>query len=151
MILEDIEQHALTYLGQVTNPLVQVSVLYEYVRSKTSEDIFPIQDFTDFIKQHEHIKLMDPLSHTTSQMMGESLKASGFTTSPCAILGTRVPSSKDLVASMMDQMNSMTTALTSALGEARSIGDTEKAHQVYETIERIKTLEAKLIEFSKTS
>ena len=151
MNLEDIEQNALTYLGQVTNPLVQVSVLYDHVKSKADEEIFSLHDFTEFLKQHELIKFMDPLSLTTSQVMAESLEASGLTSSPCSILASRVPSSQDLAASMVEQLASMTAALTAALGEARSIGNTEKAHNVYNTLERIKALEEKLISFTKSS
>lgn len=146
MNLEDIEQLALKYLGQTSNPLVQLSVLYEHVKSKSSEDIFSFQDFSDFLKEHDLIKIMDPLALTTSEQMAHSLQGSGLTSSPCAILGTRVPNAQDLAASMVEQLASMTAALSAALSEARAIGDTQKAHQVYETLERIKALEGKLIE-----
>lgn len=148
MNLEDIEQNALNYLGQTSNPLVQLTVLYEHVKSKSDTDIFSLQDFIDFLKEHDHIKIMNPLALTAGEVMVQSLEASDLLSSPCAILKTRIPSSQDLVASMVEQLHSMTAALTAALGEARSIGDTEKAHQIYETLERVKALEEKIIKMT---
>ena len=149
MNLEDIEQIALNYLEQTTNPLVQISVLYDHIKSKSEDDIVSLQDFTDFLKEHDLIKIMDPLVLTSNKTLAQSLKVSGLTSSPCAILSTRIPSAQDLAAAMVDQLSSMTQALSTALAEARSIGNTEKAHEIYETLERIKALEGQLIEHTR--
>ena len=151
MILEDIEQHTLSYLTQVTNPLVRIATLYENVKSKFDTDIISLKDFTDFLKEHDQFKVLNPLAMTENEAMAKSLEAAGLSTSLCAILHSRIPSSQDLAAAMIEQLTSMTHALTAALSDARATGDTVKGHQIYETLERVQALEKKIIQLTKST
>ena len=151
MNFEEIETAALAYLKQTENPLVRISVLHSNVSSKSKDHSLSLQEFTDFLSKHYEIKVMNPLAMTQDEKMAEGFEAAGFTTSPCAILASRVPSAQDLSAAMLDQLESMTSALSRALEESRSTGDTAKAHQIYQTLERTSKLKEKIVEFTRSN
>lgn len=149
MNFEEIEIAAFAYLKQTDNPLVRISILHTNVSSKSKDHSLSLQEFTDFLTEHSEIKVMDPLAMTQDAKTTQGFESAGFTTSPCAILASRVPSAQDLSAAMLDQLESMTNALSRALEESRSTGDTAKAHQIYETLERSSKLKEKIIEFTR--
>jgi hypothetical protein len=148
MNFEEIEIATLAYLKQTDNPLVRISTLHTNVNSKSKNHSLSLKEFTDFIAKHSEIKVMDPLAMTQDDKTAAGFEAAGFTTKPCAILASRLPSALDLSTAMLEQLESMTNALSRALEEARSTGETEKAHQIYETLERTSKLKEKIIEFT---
>lgn len=151
MNFEDIEKTSIAYLTQSANPLVRISVLHAHISSKYKDKSPSAQEYTDFLTNHSEIKVMDPLSTIQNENTAEALSEAGFTTTPCAILDSRVPSSQNLAAAMLDQLDSMTNALSRALQEARSDDDTEKAHGIYETLVRTSKMKEKIVAFTKAS
>lgn len=151
MNFEEIEQASINYLKQTSNPLVRITVLHAHVSKKSKEQSLTIQEYMDFLSNHFEIKVMDPLAMIQNKDTVEAFQSAGFTTSPCAILASRVPNSQHLAAAMLDQLQSMTNALSGALQEAHSNGDTAKARQIYETLERTSKIKEKIIAFTKAS
>ncbi len=151
MNFEEIERASITYLKQSTNPLVKISVLHAHVPSKAKGQAPTTQKYSAFLSSHSEIKVMDPLAAIQNEDTADSFEAAGFATTPCAILATRVPNSQDLAAAMLEQLESMTNALSRALEEARTTGDTEKAHDIYETLSRTSKMKEKVIEFTKST
>ena len=81
--------------------------------------------------------------------MLQSLSGAGLPMEPCVILKSRVPSSQDLGASMVEQLTTMTDALAKALQEARGTGDSVRGHELFETLGRIESLKKRIIEHIK--
>jgi hypothetical protein len=148
MNIEEVEHVSIAYLKQVSNPLVRIHALHAHVVSKSEKEILSLHEFSDFLSNHSEIKVMDPLAMVQDDKTAENLKTAGFTTGLCAILSDRVPIPLDLATAMLEQLESMTTALSNALKEARATGDSPRAHQIYETLERTSKLKAKIVEFT---
>ena len=151
MTIEEVEQASIAYLNQTSNPLVRVGVLHTHVTSRSKDDSLTIHEFTEFLNQHSDIRILDPLSTAQDEETAKQFETAGFTTVPCAILTSRVPSPKNLAATMLEQLESMTDALSRALEEARETGDSTRGDQIYKTLERISAMKQKVIGFTKTS
>lgn len=149
MNFEDIELATLAYLKQSGNPLVRISVLYAHVTARPTEQTLSKQEYTDFLNNHSEIKVIDPLSITEDDAIASGFQSAGFTTTPCAIFASRVPNPQDLAGAMFEQLQSMTDALSRALEEAQSTGDTAQADQIYITLERIGKMKEKIVAFTK--
>lgn len=144
MSLEEIEQDALHYLAESENPLVQVEALYRHVTSRNESHAISLEDFMDFLEQHELVKVTDPMAYAEPDSMLAALEHAGLPTNPCAILEERVPNRRDLAVSMLEQLETLTKSLSAALQEARGTGDSARAHTIYETLERVKKLKARI-------
>ena len=149
MQLEQIEQDTLNYLDQSTNPLVRVHVVYEQVTSRTDAVSISMEEYLDFLRHHDLMDVTDPLALADDDDMLQSLAGAGLPMEPCVILKSRVPSSQDLGASMVEQLTTMTDALAKALQEARGTGDPVRGHELFETLGRIESLKKRIIEHIK--
>lgn len=149
MNFEDFELATLAYLKQTTNPLVRISALHAQACAKAKDAAPSIEEYTDFLRDHTEIKVMDPLAMAQDDKTAHDILMAGFKTNLCAIHTSRVPSSREMAAAMLEQLDAMTHALTLALKEARAIGDEIKGRQIYNTLERTAKMKEKVAAFTK--
>ncbi len=140
MNLEEIEQKCLSYLKQVTNPLVSLDSLERYLRENADCEGFSDADLLDFLQKHELFTVLnDPHAQDQADTLSQ-LQAAGLSTGPQVILCTRVPTQENITAMMYEQLESMIDALNKAANEAQAAGD-QKAHEkVLEALARAQKL-----------
>ena len=59
MNLEAIEQHVLNYLGQTSNPLVRIDVVYAHLRDSGLADGLDLVQLKSFLSHHDLFRVMD--------------------------------------------------------------------------------------------
>jgi hypothetical protein len=136
MNLEAIEQQSLNYLSEVSNPLVQISVLHAHLRDRgAAEDLSPAQ-LKSFLERHELFRVM--------QAPGGAESPPSEAGASYVILATRVPTQAQISAMMLEQLLALEQALVTALAEAREIGDPARIGPVEEALRRVSALRDKL-------
>lgn len=133
--LEDIEERILNYLGQVSNPLVRMDALHGHLGDAEAESQIPLGELKVFLTQHEHIRVIKPLS-----------EAEDKATSSYAILNTRVPTGQQTSAMMLEQLNLLHEALSIAQVQAQDKADFPRLGEIDEALRRLAALRQKLIE-----
>lgn len=131
MNLETIEQRTLSYLMQVSNPLVRVDTLLAHLRDEADLRELNQGTLLDFLRRHELFRVIEA---------AEGAEGPG----PFVILETRVPTARQLGAMMMEQVDRMIGALTTALDLALDAGDAKKAGEVQAVLFRAHELRRKL-------
>ena len=144
MQLESIEEKALNYLGQVSNPLVRIDVLLAHLTDTDSREIIPLTDLEEFLAHHELIRVIKPLPQE-SEAASEKL-ASGDDAGPHSyvILDTRVPTEQQTSAMMLDQLNNLHEALSIAQAQARDNADYQRLSAMDDALHRVDGLRQKL-------
>lgn len=147
--LEAIEEKALSYLGQVANPLVRIDILHAHLTDAEAGELIPLGDLEDFLKHHELIRVIEALPQeadgATEELAGQDASAS------YVILGSRVPTQEQTAAMMLEQLNSMHESLSVAQAEAHNNADFALLSKVGDALQRIETLREKLIAAPKPS
>jgi hypothetical protein len=147
MKLEVIEQKCLNYLKQVSNPLVDVNVLYGHVMEGPDTEGLSYVDLLDFLRHHELFKVMEPVGMAvdpdTEQMLGEA----GLPVTPQVILCTRIPTQAELAQAIREQLGQMKSALVSAMREAAEKEDPARKEKVQLALHKMQMLEEKLDAF----
>lgn len=147
--LEAIEQKALSYLGQVSNPLVRIDVLHAHLTDADADEQIPCRDLEDFLKHHELFRVIEALPQetdgATEDLTGHDASAS------YVILSSRVPTQKQTAAMMLEQLNSMHESLSVAQAEARNNADFPLLGKVGVALHRIEALRGQLIATAKSS
>ncbi len=140
--LEDIEQKALSYLRQVSNPLVRLGVLYAHLEEELSTAGITVSDFRTFLENHELFRVIEPLELPDG---GETTgDAAEDLSQPYVILDTRVPTEQQMSLMMLDQLNSLQEALTNAFTEAQGVADVPRMNTIQEALNRIEPLRKRL-------
>ncbi|HPC15013.1 MAG TPA: hypothetical protein P5318_03295 [Candidatus Hydrogenedentes bacterium] len=139
MQIETVEQRCLTYLQQVSNPIVPLSRLLAYLRQFPDCRDVDEGDLTDFLAKHELFRVFNPLPVDPHQA-----RALGISTDRRVILTTRVPTRAEARASMNEMLDSLGRALGTALREANERDDDELRRKAEHLMRRIEKIRADL-------
>ncbi len=144
MNLEAIEQHVLSYLGQISNPLVRIDVVYAHLRDSGLADGLDLVQLKSFLARHELFRVMEaPLAPTGDRRSGGT-SATRDSDDAYAILASRVPSPEQLSAMMLDQLAALENALLAAREQALGIGDPTRSGPIETALRRVAALREKL-------
>lgn len=144
MNLEAIEQQALNYLAQVSNPLVRIEVLYAHLRDHGLAEGLDMAGLKDFLAKHDLIRVMEPALPVEDLEGIGAAEAPGVPSGAYAILATRVPSDQQLAAMMVEQLDAMREALQAAKTEALDRADVARMSALDAALNRVHALRAKL-------
>ena len=137
MNLEALEQECLSYLKQVTNPLVPLRHLLRHLRDKPDLADFDEQDLIAFLRNHELFRIIEPLELPQGIHSAEALTQLGVDREPSIILITRVPTPQDLLNMAKDELGRMREVLAKALEETRREEDNERSDTILDLLARI--------------
>lgn len=141
--LETIEEKALNYLGQVSNPLVRIDVLHSHLRDNEESATLTLADLKDFLSRHDSFRVMEALLTDDDDAGALSIQADSVA-STFVILSTRVPTDQQLSGMMLDQIESMHDALNVAMTQAHDSADRALMKKVGDALQRLETLRRKL-------
>lgn len=144
MQLESVEEKALNYLGQVSNPLVRIDVLYAHLMDADSSEGILLSDLEVFLTHHELFRVIKPLPQEAGGGMDELASSDGGASISYVILDTRVPTEQQNSAMMLDQLNSMHEALSVAHAEAQDTADYQRLSAMDDALARIDALRQKV-------
>ena len=144
MDLEAVEQKALAYLQQVSNPLVRIEVLFAHLQEYDTTRAITLSELKDFLANHELFRVIEPLRPEGDAEAIELPHENGLASSPYVILDTRVPTGQQMAAMMLEQLNSLHEALLTARTKARDRGDIPQMNRIGAAIHRIATLRDRL-------
>jgi len=141
MNLEAIEQHVLSYLGQTSNPLVRVDVVYAHLRDSGLADGLDLARLKSFLSRHELVRIMEAplLPHGATRGGGATDTEDAY-----AILTSRVPSPEQISTMMLDQLVALEEALLSARAQALELGDPARTGPIEMALRRAAALREKL-------
>jgi hypothetical protein len=131
MNLETVEQRTLSYLMQVSNPLVRVDTLLAHLRDAADLHALDQGVLLDFLRKHELFRVLEAADPEAGP-------------GPFVILETRVPTARQLGEMMVGQVDRMIGALSAALDQALDAGDAMKAGEVQAVLFRAHELRRKL-------
>ena len=144
MNLDRMEEKLLNYLGQVSNPLVRLDVLYDHLRQDEQFKELSREDLLDFLNPHDQVNVIQSLG---DPKISQELEEAGFNSGPCVILRTRIPTGDRLGTMMVEQLTTVHEALGKALIEARERGDASTESEIRKALERSSDLRRRLTEF----
>ena len=141
--LESIEEKALNYLGQVSNPLVRLDVLQAHLTDGDTGEAFGVVDLKNFLSSHDSFRIIEAPSTTGDFLEGLSAESES-STAIFVMLSTRVPTDQQLAVMMLDQLESLHQALNTAMAQAHENSDTVLMKKLGEALQRIDALRKKL-------
>jgi len=144
MSLEDIEQKTLSYLKQVSNPLVPISRLTRHLDDQGALGSIERPDLLRFLRNHELFRVMEPPGLAEDPAMRETIESVGFNAEPYVVLDTRVPSQKDVAENLNEQLLQMADALIAAVKEAREKDQMDRARQIEHVLNRLTAIRKRL-------
>jgi len=134
MNLEDIEQQCLTYLRQVSNPIVPVRTLLNYLHQNEEWALLGEGDLLAFLRGHDDVRVLE-------SPLGEEAGLHGVAEAgPRVILKARVPTAPEMTALVDQQLADMTKALERALQEAAARGDKQACDRIAAMLRRAAAL-----------
>lgn len=139
MSLEAIEEQALNYLAQVSNPLVRIEVLLAHLRDRGLAESMNPNELKNFLSRHERVRIMEPAVSAPSMGTDSDEPEGAY-----AILTTRVPTPEQLAAMMLEQLHTLEQALISARQAAIEDGDTARVGPLDEALRRVAALHKRL-------
>ena len=148
MNLDTLEEKLLHYLGQVSNPLVRIDVLYEHLLQDRQFEQLSREDLLDFLNPHDQVSVIQTPGDAQNSI---ELEEAGFGTGPCVILRTRIPTGDHMAVMMLNQLKSVHEALSRALIEARESGDASTEAEIRKALERSSNIRTRLTEFGPSS
>ncbi len=144
MQLETIEEKALNYLGQVSNPLVRIDVLHAHVTDPDAGKQILLGDLEVFLTHHELIRVIKPLPQEADGAAEQLASVDGDGPPSYVILNTRVPTEQQTAAMTLERLNSMHEALSIAQAQARDHADFDRLGKIDGALGRIEGLKQKL-------
>ncbi len=144
MQLESIEEKALNYLGQVSNPLVRIDVLHAHLMDAGSIERILLSDLEEFLAHHESIRVIKTLLQEADGATEELVSGEGAGPRSYVILNTRVPTGQQTAVMMLEQLDSMREALSIAQTQARDNADFNRLSKIDDALGRIEGLKQKL-------
>ena len=144
MDLEAVEQACLSYLKQVSNPLVPISRLMRHLSENEQTGAVPEAQLIEFLRDHELFEVFDPLGVTGGANRAAALTGAGFDLEARVVLTTRVPSAGELAEQLKGQIDLLMQALTAAAAEAQKSGDPDRSRQVIRLLDRAKEIRERL-------
>lgn len=148
MQLESIEEKALNYLGQVSNPLVRIDVLHAHLTDPDANQQILLGDLEEFLTHHELIRVIKSFPQEVGGDTEELAPGDGAGPRSYVILDTRVPTERQTAVMMLDQFNSMHEALSVARAQAKTLAldnaDFSRLGEIDDALHRIESLKQKL-------
>ncbi len=148
MQLETIEEKALNYLGQISNPLVRIDVLHVHLTDPGAGEQILLSDLEVFFTHHELIRVIKPLAQEAGVATEEVASGDGAGPRSYVILDTRVPTEQQTTAMMLDQLNSLHEALSIAQAHAKTqaldTADFSRLGEIDDALGRVQGLREKL-------
>ncbi len=148
MNLEAVEQGTLSYLKEVSKPLVPVDKLLRHLRLNEACADLGEEELIDFLARHELFTLLDLGAGALDSETAKELGAAGFDSGPMVILCTRVPAPEQLALHMKAQGLQLIEALNTALADAKAKGRPERARELIKVIARAEELQKRFDEFA---
>ena len=143
MNLERVEERCLDYLAQATSPLTPVRVLFEVCQRDESGRDLTLPMLMDFLRMHAGIEVLEGPAEE-ERVNAESFAEAGLEMGPRAILKTRIPAPRDILAMLGAQIATMKEVLGKALAGLEAAGGDARVDELRAALERAKTLEARL-------
>ena len=140
MNLEYVEQKCLSYLQQVSNPLVPVVTLVEHLRSDDDCQGGDERELLAFLRGRDLFRVIESPAGHASPEMAQELGEAGIAVGPRVILSTRVPTKGEIAGNIQEQLAKMTDALSGAMAQAKEMGNAEAEDQVLEALARAEKL-----------
>jgi len=139
MNLQRVEERCLFYLGEASNPLAPASALLEHCLRDDECAGLTQETLLDFLRAHELIHVVEgPDAH---EAVGVHLFAdAGFDMGPRAILNARIPSAQEMAVMLKEQLKVMTDALSSAMTEAKQLGDESSIGHLADAVQRAQAI-----------
>jgi hypothetical protein len=144
MNLEHVEQKSLSYLKQVTNPLVPMEQLLAHLQRDEECASLTSEELLAFLERHELFKVVEPIGIASNLHAAKELEEAGVTFGPRVILCTRVPTAAQLAEQIREEMERLTNALQKAIAEAKRTGDADKARALIKVLSRAQNLQERL-------
>lgn len=146
MNLETVEQRCLSYLKEVSNPLVPVDTLLRHVRRDPDCADLTERELLEFLGEHELFKVIEAGGLGSEPERRESLAAAGLVAGPQVILSTRIPPPQALADMMSDELDTLASALVSAMKEAQSRDESGQEAEIKQLLHRVGELKKRLDE-----
>ena len=137
MGMETIEERCLTYLSQVSSPLVPFGSLLGYVQRDEESEAITGQDLLSFLRFHELIHVVDA-PQTGGEIGGAP---SELALEPFVILKSRIPNPREMALGLREQLDQMRATLQAALDEARNAGDLARVTGLEHALNRAEELD----------
>jgi len=146
MEIEAVEQKTLSYLKQVTNPLVPISRLLRHLRQDEALAALDERELLEFLRDHELFNVIETAGIGMELMAVDDLAAAGISMEPRVVLCTRVPTREQLGEQITSEFDSMVEALSAALTEARDEGHADRVRAIMKLLDRANALRGRLKE-----
>lgn len=151
MNLERVEERCLSFLAQTSSPLTPVRVLLEVCQRDESGRDLTLPMLLDFLRSHAEIQVLEGPTED-ERVNADDFAEVGLDMGPRAILRTRIPDPRDMLAMLGAQIATMKEVLGKALAGLEGNGEDPRLDLLKEALERAKTLEARLLgQGSKTA
>ena len=141
MSIERVEDLCLNYLRQTPQPVTPVELLLRHCQRDDSLEKLTLDDLLRFLRRHQEITVLEGLVKD-SGMLPELLPGAALNYGPRAVLNARIPSRKDMLLMLVQQLDHMHLALNDALSSAQYTGDAARAMQVREALDKAQQLRA---------
>jgi len=141
--LDSLEEKALNFLRQVSNPLVRIDVLHAHLTEGKQAATIALDDLKSFLAGHAQVRVIESLPE---EAIGERtvLSGAGSALSHYVVLVDRVPADHQLDAMMLQQLDSMREAL--AVAEAQANDDDDALIvKISDSLKQIDALKQKLL------
>lgn len=145
--LEDIEQTTLSYLKQVSNPLVTLEQLTRHLQQRIEDLDVSEAELIEFLDDHELFTVFRPMGMAAESDGAQLLSDAGVKAEVCVMLETRVPTQTQLAEMFAGQFGRMREALQAAQQEAAQQNDEVRAQKVRTLLARLDSLEQRLKTF----
>lgn len=148
MNLEHVEERCLGYLAQTSSPLTPVRVLLEVCQRDESGRDLTLPMLLDFLRAHAEIQVLEGPTDE-ERVNADAFAEAGLEMGPRAILKTRIPDPKDMLAMLGAQIATMKEVLGKALAGLEGNEGDPRLDLLREALERAKTLEERLRQSTK--
>jgi len=142
--LENIEQKTLSFLKQVSDPLVPIDKLVEFLRGQQGCEGVDEKLLLDFLRGHELFDVVEPAINEMLDNLSEAALLDNPHPVARVILTTRVPTQRQMAGMMTEQVQVVIDSLNKALISARDEGDQATAHKLIEIMSRARELQSRI-------
>jgi hypothetical protein len=144
MNLEKLEERILNYLQQAEPPLVPLHTLHEFCQREKDCGELGERELYHFLARHERIHVIGGPG-PDAQLEVAVLANAGIETGPSAILDTRIPAPREMMAMLAGQLQAIRDVLEKALAESGSLPEHQqqlqealaRTDEIYEKMKRM--------------
>jgi hypothetical protein len=140
MEIEAVEQKTLSYLKQVTNPLVPISRLLRHLHQDEALAALNEKELLEFLRDHELFNIIETAGIGMDLVAPDDLAEAGVSMEPRVILCTRVPTREQLSEQISAEFDNMVQALNAALTEAKDEAHADRVRAIMKLLDRAGTL-----------